>query len=182
MSSTNFYKGGVITCSLIRWEPVVVHSPDSYKKQRNKFKRMLLNEKLSGQSVLTRQIRRVPLTARPMDLIYFSFFAVSHYSTLPKQKKSPRPWQALIPLVASHCLVCYRSSMALSAFSRPKIMENAARSLRHLFQWPVDWGSGRHQGWFRAPLVQDLYYIRRVREREPTDEKNLITHGALFLP
>jgi len=48
---------------------------------------MLLNEKLSGQSVLTRQIRRVPLTARPMDLIYFSFFAVSHYSTLPKQKK-----------------------------------------------------------------------------------------------
>ena len=48
---------------------------------------MLLNEKFSGQSVLTRQIRRVPLTARPMDLIYFLFFAVSHYPYPLRTKK-----------------------------------------------------------------------------------------------
>lgn len=35
---------------------------------------MLLSEKLSGQLV-TRQMRRVPLTARPMDFVYFSYFA-----------------------------------------------------------------------------------------------------------
>jgi len=50
---------------------------------------MLLNEKFSGQSVLTRQIRRVPLTARPMDLIYFLFFAVSHYPPNKKKKRYP---------------------------------------------------------------------------------------------
>ena len=88
MSSTNLYTRGESSRALKK-KHFIVHSLDLFKKQRNKFQRMLLNEKFSGQSVLTRQIRRVPLTARPMDLIYFLFFAVSHYPPNKKKKRYP---------------------------------------------------------------------------------------------
>jgi len=74
---------GIITCSQKHLSFILLTC-----SKRNKFKRMLLNEKFSGQPVLTRQIRRVPLTARPMDLIYFLFFAVSHYPYPLRTKKN----------------------------------------------------------------------------------------------